>query len=204
MDALSGLTPEGIVTTASLYGGIGFLSMIRYLFKKRGAKIRALIVGPECGKSILCQSFNENYSDDGFYLLDLEGLFQDHDSKIPKVVKDELLRLKAIDSVLYMSRVAKLYRDLLSEILPTLKAMKKTIIVVLSNRDIAKHLKIKQRLYLTSTQALFKKQLEDSDFKQYLHYCRKSMKVAKTVLFKDYDELFEIVKSFLGVKDKLL
>jgi len=203
MEALSGLTPEGIVGTASVYGGIGILSLIRYLFKKRGSKLRALIVGPECGKSRLCESFNDNYSDEGFYLLDLEGLFQDHDSKIPKIVKDELLKLKGKDSVLYMSRVAKLYRDLLSDILPTLKSMKKTIIVVLSNRDIAKQLKIKQRLYLTGNQALFKQQLQDSDFKQYLHYCRKSMKVAKTVLFKDYDDLYQKVKTYLGVKDRL-
>ena len=197
-------TPESLAVSASIYSGIGFLSAIRYLYRKRNTKLTALIVGPACGKSTLCANFNKEYPESEFYLLDIEGLLEVSNGKYPQILKDELQKIKASDAILYLSRVMKIYMVLLSDVLPTLRSMKKKIVIVLSNRIIAKHLKIKQRVYLTSSKSLFAKQMiENNEYEQYMMMCRKSMKVSKTLIFKSYDDLFERVKEILGVYDKL-
>ena len=62
------------------------------------------------------------------------------DAKIPKGVIKELDTLKKNDCILYSARVMKFYRALMPDLLPTLKKLNKDIVVVLSDRNIAKFL----------------------------------------------------------------
>ena len=195
-------TPESIAISAGAYAGIGVISAIKYAARKRKTKIQALILGAGSGKSTLCKTWNELYKDEGYYFLDLEGIME-KDAKIPKAVLKELDNLKKHDCILYTARVLKFYRALLTDILPTLKRLDKTIVVVLSNRNIGKFLNIKKRIYLTSDRKLYKTQFDQSEYKEYLTYCRTSMKADKCELYRDYDELLTKVQQKFGIVDKL-
>lgn len=196
------LTPESIAISAGAYAGIGLMSGIKYTLKKRKTNLQGLILGSGAGKTTLCKTWNELYKDEAFYFLDLEGIMQ-QDAKIPKAVLKELDNLKKSDCILYTARILKFYRALLTDILPTLKKLNKTIVVVLSNRNIAKFLKIKRRHYLTSDRKFYKTQFEKSDYKEYLTYCRSSMKANKCELYRDYDDLLNKVQEKFGIIDKL-
>ena len=195
-------SPESLAISATAYAGIGLLSGMKYAMKKRKSKLQALILGASSGKTSLCSQWNDLYKDESYYFLDLEGLMQ-KDAKIPKAVIIELDNLKKSDCILYTARVLKFYRALLTDILPTLKRLNKTIIVVLSNRNIAKFLNIKQRTYITSDRKLYKTQFDKSNHQQYLTYCRSSMKAEKCILYRDYDELLTKVQQKYGIVDKL-
>ena len=196
------ISPEGILISGVVYTGIGLTSGVKYICKKRGSKIRALILGAESGKSTIVKIFNELYTDEKYYFLDLEGMF-DNDAKTPSIIKDELLRLKRVDCILYTARVIKFLKVLLTDIWPTLKRLDKTVILVLSNRNLAKFLGIKQRIYLTSDRKLYKNQFDKSENQMYLSYCRSSMKAQKTTLYKDYDDLLQKIQEIFDITDKL-
>lgn len=195
-------TPESIAISAGTYAGIGFITFLKYAAKKRKTKLRALVLGSGSGKSTLCKSWNELYSEQPYYFLDLEAIMM-KDAKIPKVVLKELENLKKNDCILYTARVMKFYRAIMTDILPVLKKLDKTIVVVVSNRNIAKFLQIKRRHYLTSDRKLYKIQYDASANKDYLSYCRHSMKANKTELYRDYDELLTKVQQLFGIVDKL-
>lgn len=195
-------TPESIVVNASIYTGIGILTGIKYALKKRGATIQALILGSGAGKSTLCKTWNDIYKDERYYFLDLEHMME-HDAKLPKAVLKELQTLKKNDTILYTARILKFYKALLTDILPTLKKLNKTIVIVLSNRNIAKFLNIKQRHYITSDRKMYKEQYDKSEFKEYLTYCRMSMKADKCELYSNYDDLMKKVQEKFGIIDKL-
>lgn len=196
------ITPEGMLLSGAVYTGFGIGAGIKYAIKKSKTTLNALIMGSGSGKTELVKTFNDLYKDEKYYFLDLEGLFE-NDAKVPPPVKDELKRLKQTDCILYTARVLKFYRALLTDILPTLKRLNKIIVVVLSNRNIAKFLKIRNRIYLTSDRKLFKEQLDKSEFKEYLQYCRSALKPAKTILYRDYDDLLTKVQETFGIIDKL-
>jgi len=179
-------SPEGIAINAGIYTGIGFITALKYAAKKRKTKLQALVLGAGSGKSTLCKTWNELYSDEPYYFLDLEGILL-KDAKVPKLVLQELDHLKKDDPILYIARILNFYRAILADILPVLKKLEKTIVVVVSNRNIAKFLQIKSRHYLTSDKKLFKTQYDQSEYKDYLLYCRNAMKKDKCKLYRDYD-----------------
>ena len=195
-------SPEGIAINAGIYTGIGVISALKYGIKKRKTKLQALVLGAGSGKTTLCKTWNELYSDEPYYFLDIEGIMM-KDAKIPKPVLKELNYLKKDDCILYIARVMNFYRAILTDILPVLKKLNKTIVVVVSNRNIAKFLQIKSRHYLTSDKKLFKSQYDQSEYKDYLLYCRNAMKKDKCKLYRDYDELMSKVQEKFGIVDKL-
>ena len=196
------LTPESMILSGAVYGGLGVASAIKYLIKKKGARIKALILGSGAGKSHLAKTFNELYKDEKYYFLDIDNLVM-RDAKLPPQIKEELTRMKTEDPILYTARVTKFYRALMVDLLPTLKKMNKTIVVLLSNRNFAKFLGIKERIYLTSDRKLFQEQRKVSEFKEYIDYCRSTMKASKCELFRDYDDLLVKVQQLFGITDKL-
>ena len=196
-------SPEGIAINASIYGGLGILSGLKYAAKKRKTKLQALILGAGSGKTVLCKTWNELYSDEPYYFLDLEGILL-KDAKLPKLVLDELNHLKQEDSILYIARIMPFYKAIMVDLIPVLKKLDgKTIVVVLSNRNIAKFLQIKSRHYIASDKKLYKTQYDESEYKDYLSYCRNSMKKDKTTLYKDYSDLVTKVQEIFGIVDKL-
>ena len=196
------ITPEGIIVSTGFYAGLGLIGSLKYLARKRKCNIQSLIVGSYSGKSTLCKTFNDLYKNESYYFLDLEHLLL-NDCKLPETVKSELIRLKKEDPILYTARVVKLYKGLMNDILPTLKKMNKVIVVVLSSRSVAKFLGIKQRIYLTSDRKLYKQQREEGEYKEYMDFCRSSMKQQKTELYSNYEEMLKKVLQIYGITDKL-
>ena len=197
---MDNITPESVAITAGAYISIAVLNKIKKTIQSKD-KVISLVMGGGSGKTHLAKIFNELYTDESFYFLDLEGVF-DTDSKIPKVVKDELAKLKKSDAILYHARVLKLYKELLNELLPRLRSLNKKIVVLVSNRDTAKYLKLK-RVYLAPDRKLYKEQFEKSKNQNYLTYCRQSLKSKKAILFKDYDDLLSKIQEIFGISDKL-
>jgi ABC-type dipeptide/oligopeptide/nickel transport system ATPase component len=197
---MESVSPESVAITASAYLSIAVLRKIQKTIRSK-KQVVALVMGSGSGKSKLAKSFNELYNDENYYFLDLEGIFES-DSKIPLVVKTELNKLKSTDAILYHVRVLKLYKELLNELLPRLKSLNKKIVLLVSNRDTAKYLKIK-RVYLAPDRKLYKEQFDSSGFQLYQTYCRQSLKRKKAVLYRDYDDLLTKIQQLFGITDKM-
>ena len=154
---MENISPESIALTAGAYISIQLLAQVKKTVQSKN-KVISLVMGGGSGKTGLAKMFNELYTDESYYFLDLEGILET-DSKIPKVVRDELNKLKKNDAILYHARVLKLYKELLNELLPRLKSLNKKIVVLVSNRDTAKILKLK-RVYLAPDRKLYREQFE--------------------------------------------
>jgi thymidylate kinase len=197
---MENISPESVAITAGAYLSIALLHKIKKTVKSKD-KVVSLVMGGGSGKSSLAKLFNELYTDESYYFLDLEGILET-DSKIPQVVRNELNKLKKADAILYHARVLKLYKDLLNELLPRLKSLNKKIVVLVSNRDTSKYLKIK-RIYLAPDRKFYREQFEKSKNQNYLTYCRQSLKSKKAILYKDYDDLLSKIQEIFGISDKL-
>jgi hypothetical protein len=199
---MENINPQNLMLTSSFYIGLYVLAKVRKLLKKYDKKAVAFILGSHSGKSELARVLNENHGNK-FCVIDVEE-FLNNDTRIPASVKNELKKLRLDKNmVLYKCRYLQVYSESVLTLLSRIKNLnsKHKVILLFSDRDFAKLFKIK-RHYFAQAPELYKKVLNESPDKEYVDYCRRGMK-KKVVLYKDYEELYEVVKKKLGIVDEI-